>query len=99
LGKFPGPIYTGRQRGEGIRAALGLDDVDSSDVAVDVIIPADAYAISSSFFLGLFGPSVKRAGTLEAFFQKFRFQQIKPSMLTQVQAYVARALQSPNLPL
>ena len=99
LSKFPGPIYTGRQRGESIRASLNLDEVDASEAAVEVLIPVNAYAISSSFFLGLFGPSVKRAGTPEAFFLFFHFPGIRPSMLPQLEAYVARALQSPSLPL
>jgi hypothetical protein len=96
LGRFEGPVYTGRDRGERVRDELGLDSVDSASDDVVVKVPEGTYTISSSFFLGLFGPSVIRAGSQEAFRSKYRFQ--APAFLTEVMdSYIARALQRRNL--
>ena len=94
--KIQGPVYTGRVRGERLRYELGLDELDASGAAVDVEIPEGTYTISSSFFLGLFGPSVVKAGSKAAFYERYRFR--APEFLTRVMdGYVARALQSRNL--
>lgn len=66
------PVFTGRPRGEQARKRLRLDGVAAGD-AVDVIIPNDVYALTSSYFLGLFGPSVRKFG-LEEFQRVFRFE-------------------------
>lgn len=34
----------------------------------------DGYNINSSFFLGLFGKSIRKAGSKEAFLLKFKFE-------------------------
>ena len=93
---YPGPVYTGRSRGELIRAELHLDDVDSTDRLVNVKIPAATYSLTSSFFLGLFGPSVTRAGSQHAFFQKFNFD-TSTALTEAFSDYVARALQEKRL--
>jgi hypothetical protein len=91
-----GPVYTGRDRGERLRQDLKLDQVDATDVPVEVRIPETTYTISSSFFLGLFGPSVIRAGSREAFYDRYQFK--SPAFLKEaMDQYVARALQSRNL--
>ena len=94
--KIEGPVYTGRDRGERLRTDLHLDAVDASGDIVEVMIPATTYTISSSFFLGLFGPSVVNAGSKEAFYTRYHFQ--SPSFLREVvDSYVSRALQARNL--
>lgn len=94
--RFEGPVYTGRERGALLRRDLNLDAVDAANAEVDVRIPANTYTISSSFFLGLFGPSVVKAGTKEAFYRRFHFD--SPDFLKEVvDSYVLRALQSRNL--
>lgn len=94
--KYPGPVYTGRPRGEVIRAELKLDEIDESDRLVDVKIPTTTYSLTSSFFLGMFGPSVTRAGSQEAFFKKFHFE-TSPALVEAFNDYVARALQAKRL--
>jgi len=51
---------------------LGLDSVDTTATLIDVFIPEDTLAVTSSFFLGLFGPSVRRLGE-EGFRNVFKF--------------------------
>jgi hypothetical protein len=94
--KIEGPVYTGRLRGELLRDALELDRLDAAPQTVEVRIPETTYTISSSFFLGLFGPSVVKAGSPEAFYRHYHFQ--SPSFLKEVMdSYVRRALQTRNL--
>lgn len=96
LAKFNGPVYTGRERGERLRESLALDSVDREGAEVNVVIPDDTYTVTSSFFLGLFGPSVIRAGSKVAFFNRYHFQ-LPDYLRPEVDGYVARALQQRNL--
>lgn len=94
--KIDGLVYTGRDRGERLREVFDLDSVDDEGQQVVVSIPEDTYTISSSFFLGLFGPSVRRAGSKKAFYERYHFN--SPEFLVEVMdGYVNRALQSRNL--
>ena len=91
--KIQGPVYTGRDRVELLRGDLKLDQLDESGDEIEVRIPETTYTISSSFFLGLFGPSVVKAGSKEAFFRHYKFQ--SPAFLKEVMdSYVSRALQT-----
>jgi hypothetical protein len=67
------PVFSGRPRGEKARAKFQLDSLPS-DHEVIVIIPDDVYTVTSSYFLGLFGPSVRRLGSREAFLDSFEFR-------------------------
>lgn len=67
------PVFTGRSRGEESRRRLRLDSLPD-DESVRVIIPDDVYTITSSYFLGLFGPSVRKAGSRDKFLQQYSFQ-------------------------
>jgi hypothetical protein len=91
-----GPIYSGRPRGESLRLKYHLDEIDHSTDTVAVTVPASTYSVTSSFFLGLFGPSVLAAGSREAFFQKFKFS-AKPALMDAFTDYAGRALQTKAL--
>ncbi len=94
--KYNGPVYTGRERGARLRAELALDSVDESGKAVQVSIPENTYTVTSSFFLGLFGPSVVKAGSKDKFYNQYHFK--TPAFLRpDVDGYIARALQGRNL--
>jgi hypothetical protein len=94
--KIGGLVYTGRDRGERLRTEFKLDELDRAAGLVEVSIPDEAYTISSSFFLGMFGPSVVRAGSKENFYAHYNFK--LPQFLQEViDGYVARALQDRNL--
>lgn len=67
------PVFTGRSRGSESRKRLGLDSLPPGE-HVEVIIPSEVYTITSSYFLGLFGPSVREAGSREKFLERFSFK-------------------------
>ena len=68
----PGAIFlSGRPKGEGIRSEIGLDSVDTTE-DFTVEIPDSIISLNSSFFLGLFGPSVRKLGPDE-FRRRFLF--------------------------
>jgi hypothetical protein len=92
-----GPVYSGRPRGAALRERLDLDNLDEDQSAVvNVSVPDSTYSMTSSFFLGLFGPSVARAGTREKFFGKYNFH-AKPVLQKAFDDYVDIALQTTRL--
>ncbi len=84
------PVFTGRSRGENLRKQLRLDQISSEEV-VHVYIPEEVYAVTSSYFLGLFGPSIRSEGSADAFFQKFKFD-APPLIKDAIADFVSRAL-------
>jgi len=66
-------VFSGRDRGEAARRKYGLAKRDSSDEIVTVIIPPDTYSMNMSFFLGMFGDSVRKLGK-DRFYEKYRFE-------------------------
>lgn len=87
-----GPVYIGREKGEAARKKLHLEILDSDkEMSAIVTIPATTYSINSSFFLGLFGPSIRAAGTREAFLNKFTFKCSTEEMKS-VESGIQRAL-------
>ena len=91
-----GPVYSGRPRGQSLRARYHLDEADKSAELVTVEVPEGTYSVTSSFFLGFFGPSGVKAGSEEAFFKKFRFH-APPVLMDAFADYASRALQTKNL--
>jgi hypothetical protein len=97
-----GPVvFVGREPGEQLRAELNLDGLDLATVPIMVQIPE--VPISSSFFLGLFGPSVIKAGSKEAFYAHYQFS-VSTLFKQVLDGYVQRALIAPrksgaNVPL
>ena len=69
-----GPVYSGRAKGELARATLNLDAFDRKLAQVIVRIPEDTYSVTTSFFLGLFGESIRKAGSREAFLRRYHFE-------------------------
>lgn len=67
-------VFSGRARGERVRTEENLDRFDNSDEKIIVKIPDDVFSFNTSFFLGLFGKSVRSAGSREEFRRKFIFQ-------------------------
>lgn len=66
-------VLSGRDVGIDFRKKFKLDDIDMNKESVEVIVPEDLYSINSSFFLGLFGPSVRHLGE-EGFKKKYQFK-------------------------
>ena len=91
-----GPVYTGRSRGERLREQLDLDALDKSAFVIKVKIPEATYSISSSFFLGLFGPSIIKYGSKDDFIKKYSFE-TSEFLISVIEKHIARALQERNL--
>lgn len=64
-------VFAGRDRGAEVRKAAKLDDLDKSPESVEVHVPEETFAVNSSFFLAMFGPSIRFLK--EAFQKKYRF--------------------------
>lgn len=88
-----GPVYSGRKKGSLARERFKLDEIDHTAAAqVRIRIPDDTYSVTTSFFLGLFGESIKRAGTRKAFLEKFVFE--SPEVFSETfDTCITRALQ------
>ncbi len=96
LSQVSGPVYSGRERGEALRKKYALDVKEDDADIVNVVIPQGAYTVSSSFFLGLLGPSVRKCGSIDGFERKYRFN--APEFLLPVlHGHAAIALQNRNL--
>lgn len=88
-----GPVYSGRSKGELARRSLGLDAFDDKPGAhIIVKVPDSTYSVTTSFFLGLLGTSVRKAGSREAFLARFSFE--APDVFTDTfNSCISRALQ------
>lgn len=90
---FGGPVYVGRANGVNARRRVNGDKLDVAEEPVEVRIPEDAYSVNSSFFLGLFGPSLKHFGTREAFLDHYKF--VAPEhVVTAIDSIMDRAISS-----
>lgn len=65
-------VFCGRDRGAAVREATSLGTLDTQEGVVEVYVPEDIFAVTSSFFLSLFGPSIRALGR-EKFLQKYHF--------------------------
>ena len=66
-------ILSGRQNGEIIRKKVKLDDEDRTKGIIKIIVPQDVFSLNSSYFLGLFGDSVRKLGEI-GFKEKYQFE-------------------------
>jgi len=83
-------VYSGRERGKYWRQQFGLDRLDSDDSSVEVLIPEDILSVNLSFFLSLFGESVRYLGS-EGFRSKYHFN-CDPSLLPLINQGIEQAL-------
>ena len=95
LNRMGGPLFSGREKGRLNREKYHLDDIDASEKFVEVIIPDNTYSITSSFFMGLFGKSIRDIGDRNEFFQKYRFK-MPDKFRNKVEIYIDRALREKN---
>ena len=91
LERFGGPVFSGRDRGELARTEAELDQLDEASAIVHTIVPEDALTVTSSFILGMYGPSIKKAGSREQFLQKYTFS-IPETFLKTLNSCIDRAL-------
>ena len=95
LSRMGGPLFSGREKGRLNREKFDMDTIDASDKLVDVIIPDNTYSITSSFFMGLFGKSIRNIGNRDEFFQKYRFK-MPDKFKDKIEIYIERALREKN---
>lgn len=66
-------VFAGRERGEEVRRETQLDGIDADEEqSCEVSVPPDTFSVNQSFFLGMFGPSVRVLGE-EGFRRKYVF--------------------------
>lgn len=66
-------VFAGRDRGRYWRKVFGLDELDKGAEEVVVVVPSDVLAINISFFLSMFGQSVRNLGK-EEFRSHYKFE-------------------------
>jgi len=86
-----GPVFVGRERGNRVREKFNLDQIDTSDEKIQIIVPEDTYSINPSFFLALFGKSIRTLGDKEAFFKKYEIK-APEHILESIVSMVSRVL-------
>ena len=64
-------IFSGRERGKLVRENMKLDELDLETVIIEIVFPADILTMTTSFFLGLFGKSVRASGSENLFREKY----------------------------
>lgn len=94
--KLGGPVYIGRDRGMAERIKYKLDEIDKTEQCVEVKIPDTIYSINSSFFLGLFGKSIKFAGSSKKFREKYLIS-APDDVNDNLESYIERALYEKTL--
>lgn len=93
---FDGRVLSGRARGVSARALKHVDDLDASDSHIRVQIDVKFWSVTSSFFLGMFGPSIIKFGSKAGFLDKYSFV-AKDSILKLIDGYIDFALQQRNI--
>lgn len=68
-------VFTGRDRGEDVRKASQIDEVENKFESVNIIIPDNIYSINPSFFEELFINVIMKLGK-EKFMKKFHFKSL-----------------------
>jgi hypothetical protein len=66
-------VFAGRERGKHWRNEFHLDELDKAADGVEVMIPEDIVAINISFFLSMFGKSVRSLGK-DRFREHYKFK-------------------------
>ena len=72
----PAKVFTGRDRGESVRKASNIDEIEKDSTEINIIIPDTIYSINPSFFEELFLNVVLKLGR-DKFLEKFKFQSSK----------------------
>lgn len=84
---YKGKVFSGRSRGELARKQFNLNDLDNRDIRVNVVVPNGLFSLTSSFFLGMFGPTLRTLGSKERFQQKYHFTGPEP-ILEELDQYI-----------
>ncbi|MCM3663463.1 hypothetical protein M3204_03555 [Mesobacillus subterraneus] len=66
-------VYSGREEGYELREKLNLEAIDKTKEPILFEFPVDTLSLTPSFFLGLFGASIRKLGAAE-FRQVYHFR-------------------------
>lgn len=88
-------VLSGREIGVKWRKNFLLDNIDNSDKEVEIIVPDDLYSINISFFLGLFGDSIRALGA-ECFKKKYKFK-CDAFLRKNIDKYIDKALRTSDI--
>ena len=88
-------VFSGRERGLAARQRFNIPRLDRDASLVKVVIPADTYSMNMSFFLGMFGESVRVLGR-DGFRRKYQFES-DPVHLESIEEGIARALKDSSV--
>ncbi len=55
-------VFAGREAGQACREFFKLDELDKVGTEIRVTIPEEVYSVNASFFLGMFGDSIRSLG-------------------------------------
>lgn len=80
---------SGKARGLDARAAFEMDRLDRGDETVHVLIPRYVYAISTSFFCGMFSGSYATLGR-DGLLEKYKFDAVPGELLVQIEQGLER---------
>lgn len=83
-------VYTGRSHGSEDRKRFGLKVQDGVAEIVPVIVPDSVYTMTSSYFLGLFGESIRELGR-DGFLRKYPVTS-PPHVARKIEDWISRAL-------
>ena len=51
-----------------------VEELEENNDYIKIIIPMDILSFNSSYFLGMFGKSVRKYGSKEKFLEKYKFE-------------------------
>lgn len=83
-------VYTGRARGSADRKRFNLGAIDKQTESVEIIVPESTYTMTSSYFLAVFGDSIRILGR-ERFLQIYRIK-APPHVSRKIEDWISRAL-------
>jgi hypothetical protein len=90
--KLGGRVYVGRPAGVLARKHFKIEEYENQEnFPIEVHFPENARTLTSSFFLGMFGNSVRTAGSRDNFLKRFIFKANK-QILAEVNAGIDEAL-------
>ena len=84
-------VLAGRTNGENIRQKINLEKKEKENEKIEIIIPNDVFSFNSSYFLGMFGESVKKLGK-EKFEEKYQFNTNNESIKMNIKDGIDEAL-------
>lgn len=91
LGVLGSRVLSGRIEGHSVRASLHLNEEDLLLDKWIVTLLEDLFSLNTSYFLGLFGDSVRTLGPMK-FKEKYIFENAKPYILKNIEEGIDRAM-------